>query len=134
MAFSHTQVHLRGYADSTSRLTFNLATGTTRDAIGQPMAIDSTAPNTVKVAGDGDHIIGRLFSWENREVEGSLVGAVELRFSNVFTGDGTTIAVGDTVVGSGVTAGTVKAAATANHSANVVVEVDGTDITVLKLF
>lgn len=53
---------------------FHLAAAVTAADVSKAMALDTTAPNTVKVAGDGDQIIGKLVTFENRVVEGIKVG------------------------------------------------------------
>ncbi|RWP44305.1 MAG: hypothetical protein E5X41_13090 [Mesorhizobium sp.] len=130
--YSHQNVTLRGFHWEVSSLTFNLATGITNDHIGRGVSIDTSGANKVKLAADGDTIIGRLASVENRTVEGSLIGAVELQFANTLPiKAAAVVAIGDTVVGAG--AGEVKAAATPDHSKNFVVEIIGTNAVVVKV-
>ncbi|TGT64083.1 MULTISPECIES: hypothetical protein [unclassified Mesorhizobium] len=130
--YSHQNVTLRGFHWEVSSLTFNLATGITENDIGKAVSVDASGPNKVKLSGDGDTIIGRLASVENRSVEGSLVGAVELQFANTLPiKNGSVVAVGDTVVGAG--AGEVKSAGAANHNANFVAEVIGSMAVVVKV-
>lgn len=130
MAIIGQGISLRGMTHEKFHYPFYLAAGTVAADVGKAVALDSTAANTVKLAGDGDAIIGKLVTVEDRSVEGVLVGTVALRGGFRFTGEGV-IAVGDSVVGSA-TAGTVKAAVAADHSDNMVVEVDGTNITVVR--
>lgn len=59
-------------------LTFILADGIKEEHVGLAVVQDSTASNTVKLAGDGDLIFGRLENVEDRKVEGIKVGAVKL--------------------------------------------------------
>lgn len=114
----HTNVSLRGFYFEDSLLTFNLTAGMDSDDVGKAVSLSTAAANTVKLAGDGDHIVGRLQSVEDRTVEGTLVGAVELRFANTLPiKTGETVAVGDTVVGAGV--GEVKALAAASSAGKV---------------
>ncbi|RWM27929.1 MAG: hypothetical protein EOR77_30890 [Mesorhizobium sp.] len=130
--YSHQNVTLRGFHWEVSSLTFNLASGITQAHIGRGVSVDASGPNKVKLAADGDTIIGRLASVEDRTVEGSLIGAVELQFANTLPiKAGETVAVGATVVGAG--AGEVKAAATPDHSKNFVVEIIGTNAVVVKV-
>jgi len=139
MAYSHQNVTLRGFHWEASSLTFNLSSAVTIAHIGKAMSLDSSAANTVKPAGDGDIIIGRLASFEDRSVEGTKVGAVELQFANTLPiKDGETVAVGDTVIGAG--AGEVKRrentagdAAEPNHAMNFVAEIIGTNAVVVKV-
>ena len=51
-------------------LTFILADGIKEEHVGLAVVQDSTASNTVKLAGDGDLIFGRLENVEDRKVEG----------------------------------------------------------------
>lgn len=110
---------------------FNLASGITTTDVGKAVALDTSAANTVKLAGDGDAILGKLVTVENRSVEGVLVGTVELKGGMKFDKVGT-INVGQSVVGSA-TAGSVKAATTANHSDNFVVESGTGYVVVVKV-
>lgn len=134
----HTNVTLRGYYFEDSIFTFKLKAGITKDDIGKAVALDTSAANTVKLAGDNDVIIGRLETVENRSVEGILVGAVALRFAEILPiKTGETVNVGDTVVGAG--DGEVKAlmsgspaASAPNYSMNFVAEVIGTNAVVVK--
>ncbi|ESY35760.1 hypothetical protein NKK48_01520 [Mesorhizobium sp. C386A] len=130
--YSHQNVTLRGFHWEVSSLTFNLATGIVANDVGKGVSVDTSGPNKVKLAADGDTIIGRLASVEDRSVEGTKIGAVELQFANILPiKAGAVVAVGDTVVGAG--AGEVKAAATPNHSANFVAEIIGTNAVVVKV-
>lgn len=100
-------VSLRAIYFEDFQLPFNLADGITRADAGKAVALDSSAANTVKLAGDGDEIVGRLQTVEDRPIEGLLVGTVAVRFSAALpVGAAATIAVGDTAVGAG--DGTVK--------------------------
>ena len=100
-------VSLVGIPQNEFMLTMRLASGITRADEGKPVALDTSANNTVKLAGDGDVIIGNLKIVNNRLVEGILVGTVEFKggFRWPFTG---TVVRGNSVVGSA-TAGSVKA-------------------------
>lgn len=126
-------ITLLGFPHDAFNYTFNLAAAVTADDVGKPVAIDATADNTVKVAGDGDTIIGTLVTYENRTVEGAKVGAVDLKapFRAGYTG--TAPARGTAVVGSA-TSGKVKATATPPAVANLVVAVNATAQTVDVIF
>lgn len=131
----HTSVSLRGFHQEAFHLTMKLSglanETDSNKVVGKAVALDPSTPNTAKLAGDGDKIIGRVSSFENRKVEGIVVGAIEFRFANILPiKDGETVAVGDTVVGAG--EGTVKAAASADHNVNFVAEILGTDAVVVK--
>lgn len=96
---------------------------------GGAVTLDTAANNTVKIAGVGDRIMGKLESYENRVVEGIKIGAVATKGSYGFkynlNGAGTDVppAIGGSVVGSA--GGKVEAAAASAD--NVVVEVDTTN-------
>ena len=127
----HTKVSLRGFHFEDASLTVKLAAGIVAANVGKAMAM-STVANTLKLAGDGDTIVGRLVSVEDRTVEGQLVGAVEFQFANYLPiKAGEVVAPGDTVVGAG--NGEVKKAATADHNANFVAEVVGSNAVVVKI-
>lgn len=110
---------------------------TTAD-VGKAVAIDAAAAYSVKLAGNGDRVVGVLVSYEDRVVEGVKVATVALKggFRVTKAAAATAISVGDTVIGAG--AGEVKprrnAGDTANeadHSQNIVTSVNGTDIEIL---
>lgn len=132
MANFHTKVSLRGFHFEDSHLTFTLAAGIVAANAGRAVSLDTSGPNKVKLAADGDTIIGRLETVEDRKVEGQLVGTVALRFANTLPiKSGQTVAVGDTVIGAG--SGEVKKATTADHSTNFVAEIIGTDAVVVQI-
>lgn len=122
-------VSLRGIEHEEFHYPFNLASAVTADDVGKPVALDTTAANTVKVAGDGDVIVGKLASYENRAIEGVKVGAVALKGGFKFTKSGT-IAVGDSVQGAA--GGAVKKTTAADYSLNMVVE-SGSDYVVVVM-
>lgn len=126
-------VSLRGIFVEEFQFPFNVASGITRDDEGKAVTVDTTSDNTVKLAGDGDPIVGRLAIVENRQVEGINVGTVSLKGGMALPTDGSTVNVGDTVVGS-TTAGKVKSAAAVDYNNNFVVEVDAANnlVTVVK--
>lgn len=131
MAIIGQGISLRGITHNDFHYPFFLAAGITKADAGKAVALDATAPNTVKLAGDGEQVVGKLTTVENRTVEGVLVGTVELRGGFRFTvADTLTVDIGDTVVGAG--GGEVKAAVTANHADNMVVEVDGNTVIVVR--
>jgi hypothetical protein len=121
-------VSLRGIEHEEFHYPFNLASAITADDVGKPVALDATAANTVKVAGDGDVIVGKLASYENRAIEGVKVGAVALKGGFKFTKSGT-VAVGDSVQGAA--GGAVKKLTAADYSLNMVVE-SGSDYVVVR--
>lgn len=139
MATIGQSISLAGIFFEEFQLPFNLEASITKDDIGKAVSLDSSAANTVKLAGDGETIVGRLETFEERTVEGINVGTVAVKFAAklpINTGAAGTFAVGDTAVGSAV-AGQVKVLGggtpTPDHSINYVVEVvDGTHVVVVK--
>lgn len=79
------KVSLNGLIDEVAQYTFNLASGITASDVGKAVTIDSTAANTVKLAGDADLILGRLEVVEVRTQEGTAVGTVAVRGGMKFT-------------------------------------------------
>ena len=131
MAIIGQGISLRGMTHEKFHYPFFLAAGITSADVGKAVSLDSSAANTVKLAGDGEQVLGRLVVVEDRGVEGVLVGTVALRGGFRFTVAATqTVNIGDTVVGAG--NGEVKAATAANHADNMVVEVDGTNVIVVR--
>ena len=114
-------VSLVGIPQNNFRLTCFLATGIVAADVGKPVALDTSANNTVKLAGSGDVIIGNLKTVVTGTTEGINYGTVEFKggFTWNFTG---TVVVGDQVVGSA-TAGSVEAGA---NPRSLVVAVNGT--------
>lgn len=100
-------VTLVGIPQQDFRFTFRLTAGMVAADIGKPVALSTAANNTVKLAGDGDVVIGRLLTYRNLTTEGIIVGTVELKGGFRFDTTGA-VAVGNQVVGSA-TAGAVKA-------------------------
>lgn len=92
-----------GYTTDWSNRTVNLAAGITAADVGKAVTIDATAPNTYKLAGDGDVIRGRLEVVENRTNEGTLVGTVKLFVAGVRmpVKASDTLAAGDYAIGAG---------------------------------
>jgi hypothetical protein len=91
------------------------------------VSLDTTAPNTVKLAAPGDRILGRLEVIEQRSVEGVTIGTVSVAFCDVLVTDGVhTFVVGDTAVGGSV-AGQVAplggGTPAPDHSQNIVLQV-----------
>lgn len=109
--------------------TFKVSGNVTTSDVGKAVSLDTTAANTVKLAGDGDPIFGRLEVYEDRVQEGIKVGTVSTKGGLKFPlAANANVSIGTYLVGGG--AGAVKAA-----GANVVnrfqaVEVIGTTSTV----
>lgn len=112
--------------------TYRLSGTPTEADAGKAVTLDTTQAGTMKLTGDNDVIMGRLFSVEVRTVDGIRTGAVQRKFKEKLpaaTGHG--IVLGDTVVGSA-TPGVVKKGATQTEPKfNRVVEV-GTDFVVVE--
>jgi hypothetical protein len=121
-------VFLDGTTHPDFQYTYKISGTVTEADEGKAVTLDSTAANTVKLAGADDVVIGRLFRYENRVAEGVKLATVEtkggMRLPKLAS---TVVAVGDSVVGEA--AGLVKAAASPNWASNFVVEV-GTDYVV----
>lgn len=112
-------------------LTFILESSIKQEHVGLAVTQDTTAANTVKLAGDGDKILGRLENVEDRTVEGIKVGAVKIIGGMALKKTGE-IAVGDMVLGGG--SGLVKKDATSGGAVSdlAVWEVDGDNVIVVK--
>lgn len=110
-------------------LTFILAKGIKEEHVGLAVVQDSTASNTVKLAGDGDLIFGRLENVEDRKVEGIKVGAVKIIGGMAFKKSEAAVVVGDKVVGAG--NGLVKKDADLTSDL-AVWEVNGDEVIVVK--
>lgn len=119
-------VTLVGIPQQDFRFTFRLTAGMVAADIGKPVALSTAANNTVKLAGDGDVVIGRLLTYRNLTTEGIIVGTVELKGGFRFDTTGA-VAVGNQVVGSA-TAGAVKAG---TNPRSLVVAVNGTTADVI---
>jgi hypothetical protein len=103
-------------------------------AAGKAVSLDTTAPNTVKLAADGDAIFGRVYVAENRAVLGIRTASVARKFKEKLpAAPGHGITVGQRIVGAG--GGLVKLA-TANAGAGVpsdpIVIETGTDYVVAE--
>lgn len=128
----HNKVTLAGFHFEDWSLTFNLDSAITAADIGKAVSKNGTTANSVKLAADGDVIIGRLATYENRVTEGIKVGAVELKFANTLpiVSGGGSVVVGGSVQGAG--NGEVKNLSY-DPSLNWVVEVNGLVATVIKV-
>lgn len=111
--------------------TYNISGVATQDDTGKALSLDPAAASTMKLAADGDTILGRLFSYEDRTQQGAgKTGAVQRKFKERLpAANGHGIVVGDSVVGAG--AGLVKKAAGPNNT--LVIEA-GADFVVVELF
>lgn len=101
-------VTLLGLEVSSDAVTVNLASDITEKDEGKALAVDASAPNTMKLAGDGDVIRGYLDKVEIREAKG-VVGTVYTRGWFKFPlKENDTADIGDSIVGAG--SGEVKKA------------------------
>lgn len=121
MAFNPNQVVLDGFTQHEFAFPMLISGGATSADIGKAVTLDTAAEATVKLAGDGDPIYGRLFQVEDRSQEGVTTCTVETRFRKRLPKTAAAITKGDSVVGAG--GGLVKAAAAAS-SKNIVLFVD----------
>jgi hypothetical protein len=120
----HTTVDLAGTHFSDFHLTMNISGSglTYASVVGKPLALDTTAANTVKIAGNGDRIVGYARTFEDRINEGTKLVTVETKFiMNFPVTAADALAVGDTAVG-GTNAGEVKKG-TAAPNDNIVLKV-----------
>lgn len=117
-------VSLNGIYPNGFDWTFALADGITEASVNLAVSQDTTAANTVKLAGDGDSIVGLLLNVEDRGAQmGGKTGAVKTKGGMKFQAISSHgLAVGDHIVGGG--SGLVKKDASAASNA-VVWEVDG---------
>jgi hypothetical protein len=135
MPYDPRKVVSYGFPLDETTFTYNISGTVTQDDTGKAMTFDTTADSTMKLAGDGDPIDGRLFSYEDRTQQGAgKTGGVARRFKEKLpikaglTGVNA-VARGDTVVGAG--NGEVKSlndgsAKIKDHTRNVVVAIEGT--------
>lgn len=116
------QVVSFGFKFEDSVFTYLISGAVTDADVGKAVALDTTAANTVKLAGDDENIFGRLETFEDRTVLGIKVGAVSRQFKDKIPKTAAAITVGQSVTGSS-TPGAVKAATTQDTRRNIVVEV-----------
>lgn len=107
-------VTLRGFQFEDANFTFLISGSPTSSDVGKAVSQDTSAANTVKLAADGDIIVGRLMAVENRVQEGIVVATVAMQFIDklpIKSGlSGAAVpALGKFLVGAG--GGEVKAAA-----------------------
>lgn len=102
MAGAIGSVTLRGFFNEDDLFTVVLASGIVAADVGKAVAQDTGAANKVKLAGDGDVIVGRLEVVEDRTQEGVLLGTVNFAtgFMEIPMKTGETPAVGNLIEGS----------------------------------
>lgn len=132
MTYDPRKVVSAGFPLDDVTFTYNISGAATQDNRGGAVTLDPTAPNTMKLAGEGNPIHGRLASLEDRTQQNAgVTGAVQRQFKEKLPAAiGHGIAVGDSVEGDGAVPGNVQKAAAANRT--LVVEV-GTDFVVVEL-
>lgn len=122
MAYTPNSVVTYQFSFEDFTFTYYLKSTITAADVGKAVTIDATARNSVKLAGAGDPVFGRLETFEDRKQDGVKVGAISRKFRSKLPTSGA-VAVGDHVVGAA-TAGLVAAgAATVNDPRNHVIEV-----------
>ena len=91
------------------QLTMNLASAITEADVGKAVSLDTSAPDTVKLATANEAIFGRLETFAHRTTEGFKTGTVSIQGVLLFPCVTSTPALGANVVG-GATAGLVQTA------------------------
>ena len=135
-------VSLKGIVHDEFQYTVSVANGVVdADAGVKAVSVDTSTANQVKLAADGERILGLLAVYENRVSEGVKVGTVYLHGGYEFTMKATPSgpempAVGDFIVGAG--SGTVRKATTAelalgNRANWQVVEIGSGNLTVVAV-
>lgn len=131
MIMNVNQVVSYGFPFDEFTFTYKLAAGTVAADLNKAVTLDVTAGSTMKLAGNGAAIHGRLGSFEDRG-NGLLTGAVERKFKAKFKKTAAAVIVGDAVCGSA-TAGLVrKAVPGTDPVTNIVVEVLADDFIVVE--
>jgi hypothetical protein len=104
------------------------------DIVGKAVALDTTQRGSVHLAADGEQVFGRIFQYEDRTQQGGgKVVTVERKFrKRLPKGTGTTVAIGDNVVGAG--AGLVRTGAAVAGSGGCTVIDVSTDYVVVEKF
>lgn len=115
------QVVSYGFSFENFKFTYLISGSVTLADVGKAVALDTSAANTVKLAGDNDVIFGRLETYEDRAVLGVKVGAVSRKFKDLLQYTGTAPTIGQSVTGSA-TPGVVKVATSQDIKDNRVVE------------
>lgn len=135
----------KGIHVEASAFPWNLEASILIDKVGSAMSIDTTSDATAKLAGDGERILGKLVTFEDRVAEGVKVGTIEHQGGFEFDTVGV-VAIGDSIIGSA-TAGKVRTALaptaayvegeageTASSRGNLVTAVDAGNSTCQVLF
>jgi hypothetical protein len=122
-----------GFPFDDFNFTYNISGAVTQANLGAALTIDTTAASTMKLAGDGAPIHGRLQSCEDRTQQGAgKTGTVQRKFKEKLPAAvGHGIAVGDAVCGSATAGNCRKAVAGTDPITNLVVET-GADYVVVE--
>ena len=126
----------RGLTHEDFQYPFNLNVAIVAADVGKAVSIDTTAARTVKLAADGDVIIGELATVEVRSIEAIRVGTVSLKggFSFTRATAAPAVTVGASICGAGngeVRATLVGDATVLKQHNNIVTAVNGTAIEVI---
>lgn len=108
-------VTLRGFQFEDAQFTCLISGSVSASDVGKAVSQDTSADNTVKLAGNGDVIVGRLMAVENRVQEGIVVATVAMQFADKLPiksglSGASVVAKGSFLIGAG--SGEVKAADT----------------------
>lgn len=126
------QVSLEAFSQNDFTFTRFITGVVTPADVGKAVAFDAASPASVKLAGDGDEVYGRIYQVENRTQEGVTTVTVERKFTKRLPiKAGQVVVVGGTVIGAG--AGEVKPAVTPNPLNNIVLAIVGAFAIVEKL-
>lgn len=134
MPYSINSPALRAFRFDDFQITYLISGTVTAADIDKAVSLDTTVAGTVKLAADGDQIMGRLDTYSDRTQEKVKTAGVSRKFIGRLpikaglTG-ANVVVIGSTVVGAGageVKARTVASVATPDHSINVVTAIDGT--------
>lgn len=140
MAYDPRNVVSYGFPFDDFMFTYKISGAVTQDDLGKALTLDAAAASTMKLAGNGDAIHGRMFSYEDRSQQGAgKTGTVQRKFKErmkAVAAHG--IVVGDSVCGSA-TAGLVRKAVKPTDAdpvtdpiTNIVVEVLADDFVVVE--
>jgi hypothetical protein len=122
----HNIVRLFSIKNEDANRTWNISGAVSKADEGKAVTLDLTQPNTVKLAGDGDPVHGRLEVYEDRGV-----CTVQHQFTDkIPKAAATVVAIGDSVVGAG--GGLVKSGA-AKDNRQYVCEVAPAYVVVVQL-
>lgn len=132
MTYDPRKVVSSGFPLDDFTFTYNISGAVTQADLGSALTLDTAAASTMKLAGDGKQIHGRLYTYEDRSQQGAgKTGAVQRRFKERLPKTAAAIAIGDSVCGSATPGQVRKAVAGTDPITNLVVEV-GADFVVVE--